>query len=85
MWAGASGRERPCIKGTRVEVIYLVTDSEVHHMEPEEIAEGLPYVPLAAIYAALAFYNDNREEITQMVRENDELAQQQQTASDLAE
>jgi uncharacterized protein (DUF433 family) len=72
------GRERPFIKGTRVEVAYIVTDSEIHNMEPEEIAEGYPHVPLAAIYAALAFYHDNREDLRRMMREDDAIARVQQ-------
>ena len=80
------GRERPFIKGTRVEVKYIVTDSEVHGMEPEEIANGYPHLSLAAIYAALAFYHDNREAVRQMIREDEEILKhlQQQTATGIA-
>jgi len=32
------GRSRPCIKGTRVEVQYIITDKELHN---QDMREGL--------------------------------------------
>ncbi len=65
------GRMRPFIKGTRVEALSVISDSEVHNMSPEEIAEGYPHVSLAAIYAALAYYHGARDEVRRMIREDD--------------
>ena len=73
-----AGDERPYLKGTRVEVIQIVADAEYHDMTPEEIAEGYPHVPLAAIYAALAFYHDNREAVRAMMRQDEALIEQSQ-------
>ncbi len=86
--AKRDGRMRPFVAGTRVEVQHIVTDSEVHNMEAEEIAAGYPHVPLAAIFAALAFYHDNRDEVRQMIREDEEIVrkfQLQQSPTGIAD
>jgi uncharacterized protein (DUF433 family) len=74
--AKRDGRMRPFVRGTRVEVLYIVTDSEVHGMAAEEIAAGYDNLTLADVYAALAFFHDNRDELRRMQREDDQLAQQ---------
>ncbi|WP_197527151.1 DUF433 domain-containing protein [Pirellulimonas nuda] len=71
------GRMRPFIKGTRVEALSIISDSETHNMTPEEIAEGYPHVSLAAIYAALAYYHGARDEVRRMIREDDASLKQQ--------
>ena len=72
-----SGHERPFIRGTRVEVLSIVVDSEVHGMSAEEIARGYDNVSLADVYAALTFYHDNRDLLRQMLREDEEWVEQQ--------
>jgi len=67
------GRLRPFIKGTRVEVLHIVCDSEHHSMSAEEIARGHEHIPLAAIYAALAYYHDDRDAIRTMLREDKQI------------
>ena len=50
------------IEGTRVTVLQIVTCYQ-QGLSPEEIADQYPHVNLAQIYAALAYYHANRDEI----------------------
>lgn len=50
------------IEGTRVTVLQIVTFYQ-QGLTPEEIADQYPHVNLAQIYAALAYYHANRDEI----------------------
>lgn len=50
------------IEGTRVTVLQIVTCYQ-QGLTPEEIADQYPHVNLAQIYAALAYYHANRDEI----------------------
>jgi len=67
------GRQRPFIKGTRVEVAHIVAESEYQGMSAEEISSGYDHVSLAAVYAALAYYHANRDEVHQMMRQDDQI------------
>ncbi len=53
---------RPCIEGSRITVRYIVIEYR-SGMTPEEILEDKPYLSLAKIYAALAYYYANKVEI----------------------
>ena len=53
---------RPCIKDTGLRVSDIVVAMRYHDRSPEQIAEGFQ-VPLAGVYAALAYYNLNKSEI----------------------
>ena len=53
---------RPCIEGSRITVRTIVIEYR-SGMTPEEILEDKPYLSLAKIYAALAYYHANKEEI----------------------
>lgn len=53
---------RPCVAGTtttvhRIAVWYKMGES------PEDIARDYPHLPIAGIYAALAYYHANQAEI----------------------
>ena len=50
------------IDGTRVTVHQVVTFYQ-RGLTPEEIVEQYPHINLAQIYAALAYYHANRDEI----------------------
>ena len=54
------GRVR--IDGTRITVHQVVTCYQ-RGLTPEEIVEQYPHINLAQIYAALAYYHANRDEI----------------------
>lgn len=53
---------RPCIAGTGVTVQRIVGWYKLG-LSPEEIADELGHLTLAQVYAALAYYHANREEI----------------------
>lgn len=53
---------RPRIAGTGVTVHRIAIWSNLGH-SPEEIADRIGHLSLAQVYAALAFYHTNREEI----------------------
>ncbi|MEL6441496.1 MAG: DUF433 domain-containing protein [Cyanobacteria bacterium J06621_8] len=53
---------RPCIAGSRITVRYIVIAYRAG-MTPEEMLEDKPYLSLAKIYAALAYYHANKSEI----------------------
>jgi uncharacterized protein (DUF433 family) len=73
------GRLRPFIAGTGVEVQFIVKDSEIHNLSPEEIARGYAGVSLAQIHAALAFFHDNRDEMRRMMLEDEDLVRRLQS------
>ena len=70
---------RPCIAGTGVTVQRIVGWYKLGS-NPEEIATELGHLSLAQVYAALAYYHANRDEIEEAIeadeREADELEQQ---------
>jgi uncharacterized protein (DUF433 family) len=53
---------RPRIAGTGVTVRRIVGWYKLG-LNPEEIADQVPHLSLAQVYAALAYYHANREEI----------------------
>lgn len=53
---------RPRIEGSRITVQNIVIDTRVG-LTPEEILESKTHLSLAKIYAALAYYYANKEEI----------------------
>src|SRR5947209_5601353 len=55
------GRAR--IEGHRIRVLDIVVWHEKRGFSPDEIVDLFPGITLADVYAALAYYFDNREEI----------------------
>jgi uncharacterized protein (DUF433 family) len=55
---------RPCIAGTRVRVMDIVAAHE-QGVTPEELQEyfATRRLTLAEVYAALAYYNDHKDEV----------------------
>jgi len=53
---------RPRIANTRITVQYIVIEIK-SGMTPEEILEGKPYLKIASIYTALAYYYANKESL----------------------
>ena len=70
---------RPCIAGTSLEVSAIVTAKIVNGMEPDAIAADYD-LPLSAVYAALAYYYDNKESIDSSIQERQLLAKQKKEA-----
>ena len=66
---------RACIAGHRIRVMDIVVLHEMRGMCPEEIAYQYPSISLADVHAALAYYFDNRQEIPDEFRKDEELAE----------
>lgn len=63
---------KPRIAGTRICVQDVVFWTE-EGRSPDEIVGSFPHVTLADVYAALAYYHDNRSLIDQHIRDDDAL------------
>mgnify|MGYP001607757818 CR=1 FL=1 len=68
---------RPRIAGTGVTVRRIVGWYKLG-LNPEEIVQEMPHLTLAQVYAALAYYHANREEIEQGLAEEEAEAEQLQ-------
>ena len=64
---------RPRIAGTGITVRRIVGWYQMGE-SPDEIALDFPHLNLAQIYAALAYYHANRDEIDQDIAEEDAVA-----------
>jgi uncharacterized protein (DUF433 family) len=54
---------KPRIDGHRITVEDVATWHERMGMSPDEIVSGYPSITLADVYAALAYYHENRRQI----------------------
>ena len=66
---------RPCIVGHRIRVQDVVVLHEIRGMSPKDIIAQFPGITLADVYAALAYYYDNQQEITDELRKAEEWAE----------
>jgi len=66
----------PYITGTTTKVLEVVRDHFGLGWSPEEIHEHYPYLTLAQIYAALAYYFDHRDEIDQDIARRDQFVEE---------
>ena len=66
----------PCIAGTRFSVRVVVSYVLRLGLTPEELQADFPHLSLAAIYDALSYYYDNREDVDAEIKANDELSAQ---------
>jgi uncharacterized protein (DUF433 family) len=64
---------RPCIGGTTIEVAAIATARVVGGQEPEEIAADYE-LSLPQVYAALAYYYENKQMIDATIQERRQLA-----------
>ncbi|MGF1570668.1 MAG: DUF433 domain-containing protein [Nodosilinea sp.] len=53
---------RPCIAGSRITVQYIITEVKAG-ITPEEILEDKPFLSLASIHAAIAYYYANKADL----------------------
>jgi uncharacterized protein (DUF433 family) len=73
---GVVGGE-PRIEGHRIRVRDIVAARDLGGLTPEEIAASVyPGLSLAQIYAALAYYEDHRDEIDQASRDEAQFVEQ---------
>jgi uncharacterized protein (DUF433 family) len=63
---------RACIAGHRIRVADVVAWHERRGYCPEEIVDMFPGITLSDVYAALAYYFDNRDEIEADIRASDD-------------
>lgn len=66
---------RPIIAGTTLKVADVVVVHVLHQKTPDEVASWFR-IPLADVYAALAYYYANRAAIDEDIREQDRLARE---------
>lgn len=66
---------RACIAGHQIRVQDIVAWHEVRGYSPDEIVDFFPGITLSDVYAALAYYFDNRQEIDEEFRKADEWAE----------
>jgi uncharacterized protein (DUF433 family) len=67
---------RACIAGHRIRVMDVVVWHEMRGYCVDEIVEMFPGITLANVHAALAYYFDNREEIQQEFRSDEDAAKE---------
>lgn len=65
---------RACIAGHRIRVMDIVVLHEMRGRSVKEIVAAYPGITLADVHAALAYYFDNREDIEQDFRNDEEWA-----------
>lgn len=63
---------KPRVAGHRITVKHIVLDHQRGGMSPDEIVSAYPGLTLADVYAALAYYFDNRDAIDADIRADDE-------------
>jgi uncharacterized protein (DUF433 family) len=66
---------KPRIAGTRLAVKFVVAHHHFQRMSLEEIALDWN-VPLAAVYASMAYYYDHKAEIDQSFKDDEEFVRQ---------
>ena len=63
---------KPRIAGHRIKVQDIAIWHEKMGMSPDEIVSNYSTINLSDVYAALAYYHDNLEEIRQHIKEDEE-------------
>jgi uncharacterized protein (DUF433 family) len=67
---------KPRIAGTRIRVQDIVIWHERLGLSADEICSQYPQVNLAAVYAALAYYHDHRDEIDRQMEQGQALVEE---------
>src|SRR5438132_1432990 len=73
----------PRITGTQTKVLEIVLDRLAHHWDADEIQRQHPYLSLAQIYSALAYYHDHQREIDDAIERS--IAKSEQIRKDVGE
>ena len=66
----------PCIAGSRIRVQDIYVWHELQALSADEIVSRFPQLSMGDVYAALAYYWDNQEEIQKQMQEETELVEQ---------
>ena len=70
-----NGQDRAFVAGSRVRVQDIYVEAEIRGKTPDEILTAYPFLTLAQVHAALAYYFDNRDAIQQEIREDRKLVE----------
>ncbi len=65
----------PTVRGTRTKVVQIVLDAK-NGWSAEYIHEQYPYLSLAQIHSALAYYYDHRDEIEEDIARRERLVEE---------
>ena len=60
--------QKACIAGTRISVQDIYVWHELMGKSPDQIASEYPFLTLAQVHSALAYYYDNAEEIREQCK-----------------
>jgi uncharacterized protein (DUF433 family) len=74
---------KPRINGTRIRVKDVVLWHERMGMTPEEIVSEWPHLKLGDVYAALAYYDDNRQHIDAEMKAEEQFAAESEAKTSL--
>lgn len=67
--------QKACIAGTRISVADVYVWHELQGKSPDDIVSEYPFLTLAQVHAALAYYYDHAEEIREQFRRGREEAE----------
>jgi uncharacterized protein (DUF433 family) len=67
---GARG-PKPCILGTRIRVVDILGWHEGQGMSVADIVEEFPHITRGDVYAALAYYWDNKDEVDRWIADDE--------------
>ena len=73
--------EKACIAGTRISVQDIYVWHELMGKMPDQIVAEYPFLSLAQIHSALAYYYDHADEIREQVRRGREEAERIKSAN----
>jgi uncharacterized protein (DUF433 family) len=62
---------KPCIRGTRIRVVDVLGWYDKLGMSADEIVEQFPHLTHADVYAALAYYWDNKDEVDRWIADDE--------------
>ena len=69
-----TGGGRPRIDGHRITVADVAIWHERMGIDPDEMVSAYPTITLSDVHAALAYYYENREQIDDSIREDEQFA-----------
>jgi uncharacterized protein (DUF433 family) len=64
----------PTVAGTTMKVVELVTEAQAHRWDAAELQDQHPYLSLAEIHSALAYYWDHKVELDADMLRRDAMA-----------
>lgn len=73
--------QKACIAGTRISVQDIYVWHELMGKSPDQIVAEYPFLSLAQVHSALAYYYDHAEEIRQQVKRGREEAERIKAAN----